>query len=153
MLRLAISLALVAACGGKGKQATDTAGSGSGSAIYARKVAVSWGITAHGTAQNDVFLQVTDDAGRQTSYPLGTFDGVCKVITPVADMKAVTGVACTTDQGAITELDAVVQPDPVHEHVIVLSGKTTAGAAPDPMGREQVLSVDVPPGAAVQVGA
>ena len=152
MLRLATILALLAACGGKGKQDTANGGSGSGSAIYAKKFAVSWGIEPNGTAKDDVFLQTTDDAGRQTSYPLGTYDGVCKVITPGADMKAVTALACTSSTATV-ELDAVVRRDPVHDQVIVLKGTTPQGATPDPMAREQVLSVDMTPGAAVQVGA
>jgi len=134
-------LALVlAACGGGGKKPAN-AGS---AAIYAKKLAVSWGIHANGTASEDVFLQTTDDTGKQTSYPLGTFDGVCRVITPAPIEKAVTGIAC-----AHVELDAVVEGD----RITVLKGATEDERPPDPMAREQVLSVDAPPGAKVVVGA
>jgi len=147
MVRLAIALVVTAAaCGGKTKDTT-TAGSGSGSALYAKKLAVSWGISANGATKQDVFLQTTDDTGQQQSFPLGTYDGTCQVITPAPEMKAQTAVACTNN-GAGVELDAVVQG----EEIIVLRGQTKAGGAPDPMSRVEVTRVKAPGGAAVQVG-
>ncbi len=138
---------VAAACGGKTKPAA-TSGSGSGEAIYGKKASLSWGITPNGSSA-DVYLQLTDETGKQTSYPLGTYDGDCKVITPVADMKAPTGVACTKQYGSGTELDAVVEG----EQIIVLTGPTQPGAAPDPMAREEVTRVAAPPGSAVVVGS
>jgi hypothetical protein len=151
MTRLAIVLALVAACSGSAKKDTTPPQEGSagsdGPALYAKKLAVSWGIQQT-TGQADVFLQATDETGKQTSYPLGTYPGVCQVITPAPDMKALTGVSCTNgDTG--TELDAVVSGD----EVIVLKGATTQGAAPDPMAREEVTRIKAPPGAKIQIGA
>ena len=92
MKRLAIAIVLVSACSGKAKP-TGADGSGSGPAIYAKKLAVSWGIqpTADGA---DLFLQTTDETGKQVSHPLGTYPGVCAVITPGKEMNAVTGVGC-----------------------------------------------------------
>src|SRR5438034_8302549 len=103
---LAIAVLSVMACSGKSKPA-GTTGSGS-QAMYAKKVSVSWGI--EGT---NVFLQLTDETGKQTSYPLGTYQGECKVMTPAPDMKALTGVSCTG-----VELDAVISG----EEIIVLKG-------------------------------
>ncbi|HEY1556747.1 MAG TPA: hypothetical protein VGF94_18050 [Kofleriaceae bacterium] len=151
MLRLAIALVALAACGGK---VTDkSTGAGSGSAIYAKKVAVSWGIRAAGSAKQDVFLQVTDDAGAQQSYPLGTFEGTCQVITPKPEMKAATAVACTSNDTG-TELDAVIEGETIQgETVIIMRGDIKNGGAPDPMSRVEIQRVKAPPGAAVQVGA
>lgn len=132
MRRLAVLL-LIAACSGKAKK-TDTAGPGSGSqALYAKKTSVSWGISG-----GDVFLQLTDETGKQTSYPLGTYTPECKAITPKPEMKAVTAVACTG-----VELDAVISGD----EIIVVKGDGT-----DPMAREEVTRVKAPGGAAVVVG-
>ncbi|MGE5185373.1 MAG: hypothetical protein ACM31C_25090 [Acidobacteriota bacterium] len=142
MHRLAIALVLVAACSGKAKQAPTTAGSGS-QAIYAKKTLLSWGIEPSGSAA-DVFLQLTDETGKQTSYPLGTYQGECKIVTPAPEMKAVGAVQCMTG-GTGVELDAVVDG----EHVIVLKGKVDVGVAPDPMAREEVTRVAAPPGSAV----
>src|SRR5438270_3415807 len=107
MRRIAVVLVLVMACSGKSKHAAATGGSGS-QAVYAKKTSVSWGI--EGT---NVFLQLTDETGKQTSYPLGTYQGECKVMTPAPAMKAMTGVSCTG-----VELDAVVSAD----EIIVLKG-------------------------------
>ncbi len=150
MKRLAMVITLAAACSGAGKKtASPGDGSGSGSAIYAKKLTVSWGIQ-QSDASADVFLQTTDDKGAQVSYPLGTYDGHCKIITPVPDMNAPTGVACVPDAGGATvELDAVLKPD----EVVVLKGTTQPGATPDPMAREEVTRIKAPGGAAVSVGA
>ncbi len=131
MRRLVVLLLFVTACGSKSKPAA-TAGSGS-QAIYAKKTSVGWGISG-----GEVFLQLTDETGKQTSYPLGTYTPECKVITPKPEMKAVTGVAC---QGV--ELDAVVSG----EQVIVLTGDGT-----DPRAREEIQRAAAPGGAAVVVG-
>jgi len=150
MKRWAIALVLAAACGGKAKQDSTTTGAGEGSdtgpALYAKKVAISWGIQP-GTGQADVFLQVTDETGKQTSYPLGTFPGACTVITPAPEMAALTGVACTSG-GVGVELDAVVRD----AEVIVLKVDTAQGVAPDPMARQEVLRVQAPPGAKIEAG-
>src|SRR6266850_3137046 len=150
MMRLGIifACAALAACGGKAKQDTTGAGSGSAPAIYAKKLALSWGIQQNGPAKNDVFLQTTDETGKQTSYPLGTYDGTCKIFTPAAEMKAVSGVSCTVDGNpAATELHAVVQG----EDIIILKLATQQGSAPDPMSRTEVTRVSAPVGSKVEV--
>jgi hypothetical protein len=147
MVRLALVFAClgIVACGGKGKQ--DTTGVASGTALYAKKLAISWGIEQNGATKEDVFLQTTDDTGKQTSYPLGTYDGVCKIFKPAPEMKAATGVSCTTDGGG-TELHAVIDG----ETIVVLKLPIQQGTAPDPMSRTEVTRVTAPTGSKVEVG-
>jgi hypothetical protein len=146
MKRLAIAILLLAACGGKSKSST-TNGSGSGSGsdvIYGKKTVVSWGISpADGKA--DVFLQTTDETGKQVSHALGNFAGECRVIKPAEDMKAVTGVNCTAD-GKGVELHATV----VNDEIVVLKMNVQLGVAPDPMAREEVLRFKPPGGSAIE---
>jgi hypothetical protein len=136
-------LAVVGCSGSKNKQDSSATGSGSGSAIYAKKVLVGWGITPQG-ASSEVFLQTTDETGKQVSHPVGTFEGSCKVIEPVEAMKALSGVSCTLPTGNI-ELHAVAaEPD-----IIVLRLKVEPGVTPDPMSREEVTRVKAPVGASI----
>jgi hypothetical protein len=142
-----VFIAIAAACGGGGKKSAVSAGPGSDSAaIYAKKMVMSWGIQQHdGSA--DVFLQTTDETGKQTSYPLGTYQGQCKVITPVAELKAVSAVACNQVATGV-ELDATT----TDEEIIILEGNTQNGNPPDAMSREEVLRVKAPGGAKVESG-
>jgi len=137
---------IAAACSGAGKKST-SAGGGSGSqALYAKKMVMSWGIQ-QGANSADVFLQTTDETGKQTSYPLGTYQGQCKVITPAASLKATTAVACNQVATGV-ELDAVVTED----EIIIIKGNTQNGNPPDPMAREEVTRVKAPGGAKVETG-
>ena|SRR5687767_8388415 len=138
MKALALSILLAMACSG-GKPKDTTASGGSGSAIYAKKIVVSFGITPAG-ATSEVFLQTTDETGKQVSYPVGTYDGECKVIQPVEAMKALTGVSCTG-----IELHAVVND----ADIVVLKMKVDGATTPDPMAREEVTRVKAPSGAAI----
>jgi hypothetical protein len=140
MKRLVLAILIIAACSG-GKKKQDTTAAGSGSAIYAKRLVVSWGIAPKGTSA-EIFLQTTDETGKQTSYPVGTFDGTCQVIKPAEDMKALTGVNCT---GGI-ELHAVVND----ADIVVLKLKVQVGVTPDPMAREEVTRVKAPAGAAIE---
>ena len=107
---------------------------------------MTWGIQAKGSS-SDVFLQTTDEIGKQTSYPVGTYDGTCNVIKPAEEMKAVSGVNCTAgSQG--TELHAVVTGD----EIVVLRLKVELGVTPDPMARQEVTRVRAPGGAAIEGG-
>jgi len=159
MARLVIALALVAACSGGARNATGphepdrkgpTAGSGEVAAPGARKLAVSWGIEQHGSAA-DVFLATTDETGKQVSHPLGTYQGVCAVITPAKEMNAVTGVGCR-DGATGTELHAIVERGHEQE-IIVVKLRVDEGIKQDPMAREEVTRIKVPLGAKVQIGA
>ena len=145
MVRVAIALLVAVGCGG-----APAAGNGSGSALYGKKVLLTWGIEP-GDKTTGVFLAMTDEAGKQTSYPLGDYEGQCRVIKPAPAMQAISAVACNRPGGAVVELEASVQGtiDPV---VVILKSTTPPGAEPDPMAREEVRRVTTPPGSRVEPG-
>jgi hypothetical protein len=142
MTRLVISLALVAACSGAAKTGS-TAGSSAPPVI--KKVAVSWGFEQHGE-MSDVFLATTDETGKQVSHPLGRYKGVCSVITPAKEMNAITGVACRTGPTG-TELHAVIEHG---EDIVIVKLGIDEGVRQDPMAREEVTRVKVPPGSKIE---
>lgn len=151
MNRLARILSLaaaVAACSGGPKRGTASEGSGAlgsgargSAALYAKKVSVGWGFQAEGT-QTSVFLQITDETGRQVSYPIATVAGACKPISPAAEMKAITGCQCSDFQ-----LHAVVQGSE-----IVILKLPSSSTPPDPMAREEVTRIKAPDGASIEAG-
>ena len=136
MQRLAIVLGLVMACSGGQKPTT-----GQGSAVYAKKVSLGWGFEAEGPTTN-IFLQITDETGRQVSHPIMTFKGECKAISPAAEMKAITGCACTG-----FELHAVIEGS----DIVIMKARTDTGP-PDAMNREEVTRIKAPDGAAIEAG-
>jgi hypothetical protein len=144
MRRFALALLVAAACGGKGKQAPE--GGGNAEPILAKKIAVSWGITQQASAA-ELYLQLTDETGKQVSHPLGTYPGQCAAMTPAPEMKAVIGVACK-DGATGVELHAVARDT----EVIVVKMRVDDGVAPDPMAREEVTRVATPLGAAIIPG-
>jgi hypothetical protein len=160
MARPVIALALIAACSGAARNGQTgrsgepgepgKAGSTQGAAAspLARKVAVSWGIEQRGEMA-DVFLATTDETGKQVSHPLGRYKGVCAVITPAKEMNAVSGVACRTGPTG-TELQAVVQNG---QDIVVLQLGIDEGVKQDPMARQEIARVQVPPGAKIETGA
>jgi hypothetical protein len=145
MTRLVIALVFLASCSRTSKP--DAAEPGQGTAVMAKKVALSWGIEKHGE-MSDIFLATTDETGKQISHPLGRWKGDCAVITPAKDMNAVTGVACRTG-GTGTELHAVIEKG---EDVVILKLGVDQGVTPDPMAREEVTRVKVPLGAKIEPG-
>lgn len=147
MMRLVITCLLVVGCSGKSTNDPHSGGDNTGSAVYAKKVLLSWGIQQQASAAN-VFLQLTDETGKQVSHPLGSFAGQCTVITPAAEMKAITAVACK-DGARGTELHAAV----VDANIIVLEMTVDDGVTPDPMAREELLRVQAPSGAAIEAGS
>lgn len=146
MARLVITLALaLLACSGKAKTGSTT-GSGDGTPIIAKKVALSWGIEKHGEMA-DLFLATTDETGKQVSHPLGRYKGECSVITPAKEMNAVTGLACRTGATG-TELHAVIERG---EDVVVLQCGINEGVKPDPMSRQEIARIKVPLGTKIEV--
>lgn len=153
-MRLAIAFVVVVAaasltaCPKKGSgTATPGSGSGSGSGssttVLAKKVSVHFGFEASGSS-SQVYLQTTDETGKQVSHPLGSFKGTCAKSTPGEEMKALIGAQCK--EGATgTELHAVVQG----ASIIVLEMAFADGATPDPMAREEITRVAIPTGASV----
>lgn len=139
---------LVIACSGKGKDKGTTPGSGSdGPAVYAKKIAVSWGFQNAGEF-SDVFLVTTDETGKQVSHPVGRYKGACTAKDAAKDMNAIVAASCTPTPGNGTELHAVARPD----EIIVLQMGISPGATPDPMAREEVIHVKVPLGIAIEAG-
>ena len=145
MRSAAIALLIATGCGG-----APTAGNGSGSALYGKKVLLTWGIEA-GDKTTGVFLAMTDEAGKQTSYPLGDYDGQCRVIKPAPAMQAISAVACNRPGAAVVELDASVQGT-IDPFVVILKSTTQPGADTDPLAREEVRRVTTPPGSRVEPG-
>ncbi len=154
MKALVLAILCVVACSGSKNKQETTAGTGSGAgpeegsgsetAIYGKKVVVSWGITQQG-ASSEVFLETTDETGKQVSYPLGTYLGTCQVLKPAEVMKALTGVNCTAGDVGV-ELHAVINPP----DIIVVKLPIEIGVTPDPMSREEIKRVQAPAGAAIE---
>lgn len=148
MKRLALAIVVIAACSGsKEKQGGTTAGSGSGSqVVYAKRLSVVFGISQkEGSAE--LFLQTTDETGKQVSYPVGTFQGTCQPVKPADDMKALVAVDCMTGTSG-TEIQAAVSGG----DIVVLKLAVTTGIASDPMAREEVTRVKAPAGASIEPG-
>ena len=135
-------LSIAAACSGKGKQ--DPQGAGSGGPVLAKKIVLSWGITQQASAA-ELYLQLTDETGKQVSHPLGSYEGQCAAMTPAPEMKAVIGVACKNGATGV-ELHAVARD----AEVIVVKLRVDDGVTPDPMAREEVTRVATPLGAAIE---
>jgi hypothetical protein len=139
-LPLVIVLLVVVACSGKSKQDATSPDDGP---VLAKKLHLSWGIRAQASSA-DVFLQTTDETGRQVSHPLGTFAGQCAKSSPAETMRALTGVRCM-DGATGVELHAVVRD----ADIIVLKLRVDDGVTPDPMAREELTRIRFPVGAAI----
>ena len=139
-----VASAALTACPKKGgTTATPGSGSGSSTTVLAKKVSIHWGFEQSGASSN-VFLQTTDEVGKQVSHPLGTFKGTCAKSTAAPEMKALIAAQCK--EGATgTELHASVQGN----QIIVLKMMFADGATPDPMAREEITRVAIPTGASV----
>lgn|SRR5690606_31163804 len=146
MKPLVLAILCTVACGcNKNKQgATTPSPEDSGGDVLAKKISVSWGITQQGSS-SEVFLQTTDETGKQVSYPLGRYAGACEVIQPAAEMKALTGVHCMTGNAGV-ELHLVITPP----DIIVVKMPVELGVTPDPMSREEIQRVTVPAGTAIE---
>lgn len=145
MSRLAIApvlLLLAAACHSGSKTPAKPAGE----PIMAKRIAVGWGITPQGEFA-DLYLETTDETGKQVSHELGRYKGVCSKVVPAPEMKALTAVRCASGNGG-TELQAVAKGG---DEIVVLQMGFEAGKTPDPMAREAVISVKVPLGVAIDV--
>ena len=92
MKEFVLAIVLVAACSGSKNKQDTTAGSAA--PVLVKKVALSWGISPKGTSA-EIFLQVTDETGKQVSHPVGTYEGSCQVVQPASEMKALIAVNCT----------------------------------------------------------
>src|SRR5678815_1135219 len=143
---LVCAMTACSACGGKTKPKPPV------DDRPARKAILTWGLvpsTPHGdTPRTDVFLAVTDETGKSVSYPLGTFDGTCTIVGPIAEYQALTAVSCTyNDKGA--QLHAGGNRD----QVIVMRMDVEVGVNPDPLNRHEVTTIPIPLGAKIEAGA
>ncbi len=147
MTRLAIAIVLggLVSCSGSAKPARP---SGSGEPIMAKKLALSWGITQDGEMA-DLYLQTTDETGKQVSHELGRWKGTCAPATPAPNMKALIALDCRTG-GTGTELQAVQQGG---DEIVILKLGIDEGVMPDPMAREEVKRIKVPLGIAIEAGS
>jgi hypothetical protein len=150
MTRHALALILVGAlvgslgCSGKGPSAKTP--EAPGKPMLAQRISLSWGIQQVGEAA-DLFLQTTDETGKQVSHELGRYKGTCAVATPAAEMNALTAVDCKTG-GTGTELQAVVHGG---DEIIVVKLGIDEGVKPDPMARDEVKRIKVPLGTKIEV--
>jgi hypothetical protein len=148
MTRLAIALALfcLTACPGPAKPTTT--GSGSGEPMLAKKLSLSWGISQQGEMA-DLFLQVTDETGKQVSHELGRWKGTCAADKAQDNMKALIALSCRTG-GTGTQLQAIRQGG---DEIVIVKLGIDEGVMPDPMSREEVKRIKVPLGVAIEAGS
>lgn len=157
---LAVIAFAAAGCGGKSTTSTTpdgtTTGDGSASqpAVLTKRMSLSWGavpvtVTEGGqeVAFADIYLAITDETGKTVSNNLGRYKGACNAFAPAPEMKALTGMRCSTGAGG-TELHVVQQGG---DELIVLHVSWREGQTTDPMAREQVNRFKVPLGVAITV--
>ncbi len=147
MTRLAIALVLggLVACSGSAKPARPT---GTGERIIAKKLSLSWGITQEGEMA-DLYLQTTDETGKQVSHELGRWKGTCAPAIAAANMKALIALDCRTG-GTGTELQAIQQGG---DEIVIMKLGIDEGVLPDPMAREEVKRIKIPLGIAIEAGS
>ena len=147
MTRLAIALALfgLTACPGPAKP---TGGSGSGEPMLAKKLSLSWGISQQGEMA-DLFLQVTDETGKQVSHELGRWKGTCASDKAQDNMNALIALSCRTGPTG-TQLQAIRQGG---DEIVIVKLGIDEGVMPDPMAREEVKRIKVPLGVAIEAGS
>ncbi len=146
MTRLAIASVLVGlmACSGSAKPARPSGGE----PMLAKKLSLSWGITQQGEMA-DLYLQITDETGKQVSHELGRWKGTCAPGTPAPNMKALIVLDCRTG-GTGTELQAIQQGG---DEIIIMKLGIDEGVMPDPMAREEVKRIKIPLGVAIEAGS
>src|SRR5262245_43597807 len=117
----ALALILVVAAVGCGTRKTQTRAEAPGEgkkpsgepapAVVIKQVQLAWSTEPASPARVDppqtkVYLAVTDETGRQTSYPLGVFPGSCSDQGPAQAYRAATVMQCSWD-GRGVQLHAV----------------------------------------------
>ena len=142
---LLLALSSCSACGGKNK---DTIVDDR----PARRATLTWGLVDAAPRgempRTDVFLGVTDETGKKVSYPLGTYDGTCSIVGPIAEYQALTAVSCTYNEAGV-QLHAAGN----RNQVIVMRMDVKVGQTPDPLNRHEVTTIPIPLGAKIEAGA
>jgi hypothetical protein len=154
MRRLAIALVILAAgCPGRNKKGDGGGGNSTGTAVATgtgariKQMIVSWGTQPAGRPDADppqtrVFLEVTDETGAATSYPLGEVAATCSSESG-GDMGALGTLTCWYAGGGATFI-AVARAG----EVIVLRRWTDEGES-DPADYEEQHRVTIPVGSKV----
>src|SRR5687768_17772997 len=92
---LVLALSSCSACGGKTKDTIVDE-------RPARRATLTWGLVDAAPRgempRTDVFLGVTDETGKKVSYALGTYDGTCSIVGPIAEYQPLTAVSCTYNE-------------------------------------------------------
>lgn len=147
MTRLAIAslLLALAACPGPAKPTTT---GGSGEPVLAKKISLAWGISQQGEMA-DLFLQVTDETGKQVSHELGRWKGTCAADKAQDNMNALITLSCRTG-GTGTQLQAIRQGG---DEIVIVKLGIDEGVVPDPMAREEVKRIKVPLGVGIEAGS
>lgn len=141
-----VAVAAAMACAGGGGKDKDTT-------VDDRpplRATVSWGMSPAPpkgavATRTEVFLAVTDEMGRQVSYPLGIYDGACVVLGPLAQYSAMTAISCM-NAGAGFQLHAGNN----RTEIVVMRMAVRDGVEPDPLARDHVTTVPVPLGAKIE---
>lgn len=140
----ALVLAL-AACSGGDKKKDDTIPDDR----PARRATLAWGTTAatpkNGVPRTDVFLSVTEETGKAVSYPVGTYDGTCTIIGPIAAYAALTAITCVHNGNGFQ-----LHASGTRDEVTVLKMSVVEGREPDPFAREPVTTIPIPLGAKIE---
>jgi hypothetical protein len=153
MRRLAIALVILAAgCPGRNKKGDGGgAGTGTGTATGTdapiKQMILSWGTQPAGAPDADpprtkVFLEVTDETGAATSYPLGEVAATCSSESG-GDMGALGTLTCWYAGGGATFIAVARRGE-----VIVLRRWTEEGES-EPAGYEEQHRVTIPVGSKV----
>jgi hypothetical protein len=133
-ISLAVLLLAAAACGHH--KPTDQPKGDAGLPPLIKSVAISLQAQADGDVSH-VFLAAMDETGKTLSYPAGDAPGACASIAP--DGADLVTLECKA-AAATTRIHAIKQG----QDVVVLKETVAAGAAPDPMNRDEVQRVTMP---------
>ena len=149
MMRLTVILAAALAALSCGSRKTQTRGDGpatargepdAGPPLPIKQVLIGWALepSESGPTKTAVSLALTDEMGRVTNHPLGTYDGTCTDVGGIELYKADAAVTCGHD-GKGVQLHAVAG----RGEVLVYAMDIAEGTQPDPMARRQIAEVDV----------
>jgi hypothetical protein len=150
MMRLTLILAAALAAASCGSRRTQTRGDEPASAknqpdagppLPIKQVLIAWALvpSESGPTRTTVSLALTDEMGRVTNHPLGTYDGTCTDVGGIELYSADAAVTCGQG-GKGVQLHAVAG----RGEVLVYAMDIAEGTEPDPMARRQIADVDVP---------
>ena len=150
MMRLTLILAATLVALSCGSRKTQTRGDGpaasknqpdAGPPLPIKQVLIGWALqpSESGPTKTTVLLALTDEMGRVTNHPVGTYDGTCTDVGGIELYHADAAVTCG-QAGKGVQLHAVAG----RGEVVVYAMDIAEGTEPDPMARRQIADVDVP---------